>query len=363
MPAEVKPPIKVGVLSFAMYHANFWTPAIQESEVATLIGIWDDDRERGADAAERFGTQYWQDLERLLEACDAVTITSETLRHVDLVERAAAHGCHILCEKPITTTLDDCNRVERAVTAADVWFMQSYPKRFDPVNHELKRLVDDGELGKITFMRVRHGHLYGLLAGDQHSGWTEDPLQSGGGALLDEGCHGADLIRWIVGEPDAVMARISHQALGHDVEDFGIAVYHYDDGPTCELSTSVAFVAGDNSVEVWGTEGVAVISGVDLASRDVTSSGYLKVCRMTDAFRSDPTLRQWQISDIVPGFKSTPAFHQQNPIAFLNALAANQAPPVTIEDGYRSLQMILCAYESARTGMTVRIPQRPDGRT
>ncbi|MCE2494414.1 MAG: Gfo/Idh/MocA family oxidoreductase [Alphaproteobacteria bacterium] len=355
MASKIAPPVRFGVLSFAMYHANFWSRAVADSELATLVGIWDDSAGRGEAAAKEYGTAYWADLDALLGACDAVAITSETLNHVELAERAAARGCHILVEKPLATTMEGCDRIQAAVERAGVSFMQSFPKRFDPVNHELKRLVDEGELGRITLMRVRHGHLYGLMSGGAHSGWPQDPVLSGGGSLLDEGVHGADFIRWMLGEPDAVMATIAYP-MGHRVEDLGLAIFTYDNGPVCELASSNTFAAGDNSVEIFGTGGTAVLTGVDLASRDVTEGAYLKVCRLTEENLRDVTTRRWTVSDIVPRFKTTPQFHQQNPLRFLDALTKGVAPPNTMEDGRRSLQMILSAYESARTGRTVRIP-------
>ncbi len=356
MAPRVEPPVRFGVLSFAMYHANFWARAIADSGLATFVGIWDDNAERGEAAAKEYGTAYWADLDALLEACDAVAITSETLGHVELAERAAANGCHILVEKPLATTMEGCDRIQVAVERAGVSFMQSFPKRFDPVNHELKRLVDEGELGRVTLMRIRHGHLYGLMGGGAHSGWPEDPVLSGGGSLLDEGVHGADFIRWMLGEPDAVMATVAHP-LGRRVEDLGLAVFTYDDGAICEIVSSNAFAAGDNSIEIFGTGGAAVLSGVDLASRDVTDGAYLKICRLTEENLRDPATRRWAVSDIVPRFKTTPGFHRQNPLRFLDALTTGAEPPNTMEDGRRSLRMILSAYESARIGRTVRIPR------
>ena len=356
MNAKLEPPVSIAIISMAMYHGHFWAQAISDSSRASLVGIWDDDAERGSAAAAQYETRFEPDLSALLERCDAVCITSETARHAEFVERAAAKGCHILCEKPLATTLADCDRIEAAVTKAGVTFMQSYPKRFDPINHEVKRLVDSGELGRITLMRVRHGHLYGLLKGNQHGGWTNDPVLSGGGSLLDEGCHGADLIRWLFGDPHSVMATVSSAALGHAVEDFGLAVFMYPDGPVCELAASVTFAAGDNSVEVFGTRGSAIISGVDLASRDVTDSGFLKVCILSEENLSDPTTRRWQVSPLTPGFKTTPKFHQLNPLEFIDALVEGRPAANSMHDGRRSLEMILCAYQAAAAGQTVTIP-------
>jgi predicted dehydrogenase len=226
--------------------------------------------------------------------------------------------------------------------------MQSFPKRFDPVNHELRRLVQEGELGRIVLMRVRHGHLYGLGPGHGMA-WAEDPALAGGGALLDEGIHGADFIRWTFGEPESVMAMLSHVGLSKPLENLGLAVFRYPDGLLCELVSSTTFAAGDNSIELFGTKGAAVLSGVDLASRDVTDAGFLKVCRLGEG------PRRWAVSPIVPRFK-TGGFHQQNALQFLEALSEGKPPPNTLEDGRRSLEMILAAYRSARSGRVEPVP-------
>jgi predicted dehydrogenase len=340
-------PIRIGILSFAHYHANFWAEVFRDSPLAELVGIWDDDGDRGQASAKHYCTRFLPELDALLAACDAVAVCSATAHHAGLIEQAADAGCAILCEKPLATTLAECDRIEAAVRRSGVTFMQSFPKRFDPVNHELRRLARDGDLGQIMLMRVRHGHLYGLGAGHGMT-WTEDPELAGGGALLDEGVHGADFIRWMFGEPESVMAMVSHVALGLPLENLGLAVFRYPDGLLCELAASTTFAAGDNSVEVFGTKGTAVLSGVDLASRDVTDTGFLKICRL------DGGERRWQVSPTVPRFK-TGGFHQQNALQFLEALSNGTAPPNTLEDGRRSLEMILAAYRSARSGRVEQV--------
>jgi myo-inositol 2-dehydrogenase/D-chiro-inositol 1-dehydrogenase len=341
-------PTRIGLLSFAHYHSNFWSEVFRDSADADFVGVWDDDPERGREAADRYGTRFWPELGDLLDRCDAVAVTSETIHHVGLIEQAAAHGCHVLCEKPPARTLAECDRIEAAITRAGVTFMQSFPKRFDPVNHELRRLVRSGELGQIALVRVRHGHLYGLVPG-RATGWIADPELAGGGALLDEGIHGADLIRWLLGEPESVVAVTSNATTGEPAEDLGIAIFSYADGTLAELTSASVFAAAENSVEVFGSKGSAVVSGVDLASRDLTESGFLKICRLSE----EP--RRWEISPLVPRFK-TMDFHQQNPIAFLKALQDGTPPPNTLEDGRRALQMILSAYESVKSGAVVAIP-------
>ncbi|HWT82137.1 MAG TPA: Gfo/Idh/MocA family oxidoreductase, partial [Candidatus Methylomirabilis sp.] len=155
--------------------------------------------------------------------------------------------------------------------------------------------------------------------------------------------------RWLLGEPESVTAMTCGAALGLPVEDVAVALFRFPDGVLAELSTSTGFNAADNSVEIYGTRGTAVLSGVDLASRDITNDAFLKLYRL-----GQPE-RRWVVSPIVPRFK-TGGFHQQNALQFLEALSRGTPPPVTLEDGRRAVEMILAAYAAARTGQRQSIP-------
>lgn len=334
---------RIGILSFAHYHANFWAEAFVEDAEVDLVGIWDEDESRGREAATRFQTELVPDLDDLLARVDAVAVTSATIGHLPLIERAARAGRHILCEKPLATSVADADRIAAAVAAGGVSFMQSFPKRFDPVTHEIARAVRSGELGRIHLVRVRHGHFYGLEP-DFSQRWYVDPAQAGGGALLDEGVHGADLLCWLFGLPESVTAIISSAVLGLGVEDTGLATFHWADGLVAELASSFLFAAADSSIEIYGTEGTLLVSGVDLASRDITESGFVRTYR-----RGQPA-REWSISELVPRFKLG-RFHHQNAIAFVASLKRGEPPPIGLADGRKALLMIERAYAAVRTGI------------
>jgi predicted dehydrogenase len=338
-------PLRVALLSFAHYHANFWSEVFKSSPLATLAVVWDDDPLRGQAAAAAHGARFEPDLDAALAACDAVAICSETARHADLVERAARAGRAVLCEKPLATTRAECERIRRVVVEEGIFFMQSFPKRFDPVNHELKRLLDAQTFGRVGLVRIRHGHYYGRDAAFR-AGWHADRAASGGGTLIDEGVHGADFLRWMFGEPVAVSAVRSSAMLGLAVEDLAIAIFRYADGMLAELTAGWNFVAAENSIEIYGAGGTALIGGVDLASKDFCTSGWLKTYAGGE--------RSWNVSAIVPRFK-TGGFHQQNALAFLDALAGNRPPPISVDDGARAQAMILAAYEAAALGREVAI--------
>ena len=256
--------IRFGLLSFAHPHAQAWGNAAATSEDAEFIGIWDDNLARGQTMAAGLGTTLFADLHSLLARCDAVGITAETAQHPALVERAAAAKVHVLCEKPPAVDIAAFERIEAAVRQSGILYAQSFPKRLDPASLELRRLVSDGRLGRVGLIRLRHGHGHGLDPAFRGT-WFTDPAQAGGGALLDEGVHALDFVAWLLGRPAWIRAAISNSQLQLAVEDTATVILGYGDGRLAEISTSWVFMASDNSIEVHGDRGSAVLGGVDLA--------------------------------------------------------------------------------------------------
>lgn len=340
--------LRIALLGVQHYHANFWTKAFIASPAAEVVAVWDPDPARAEAFAGEYGLAVAGDLDAAIAASDAVAICSATCDHAPLIEAALARGRATLCEKPLGTDLADAARIRRAVLAAGgVPFMQSFPKRFDPVNHEIAALLRDRALGDVTLARVRHGHSHGLGPGFRRE-WFVDPARSGGGTLLDEGVHAADFLRWMFGMPEAVSAAISSRKLGLPVEDTAVATFRYPDGMLAEVATSWCFAAADASIEIYGTEGTILLGGVDIASRPTRDEGFLRV------FRGDGQGGRWTASPTVPHFR-TGVFHEHVAWAFLTALEAGGPMPVTVEDGYAAQSMIDAAYRAAATARWVDI--------
>lgn len=331
---------RIAILSFAHYHANFWTEQFLELPQTPIACIWDHDAARGEAAAARFGLRFEPDLDAAIAAAEAVAICAETRLHLPLTRKAAAAGRAILCEKPSAPSLAEAEAMAEAVRHSGVLFMQSFPKRLDPASQALRRLVEEGTLGRLHTVRIRHGHFYGLDPAFR-AGWHCRPEEAGGGALLDEGIHGADLLCRLFGLPESVVCTTSNGVLGMAVEENATALYAWADGMTAELTASFLFAAGSDSVELYGTRGTALLAGVDLASRDITPGPFLRVWAGGE--------RVWRAEEVVPRFKLG-RFHHQNAIAFAACLTEGAAPPATIEDGRRAQLLIERAYAAAATG-------------
>ena len=343
--------LRIALLGAEHPHCDFWQPVFRDAEHTELTGIWS--RTAGLDAqkAAQYACRHWSDRDALIEASDAVAICASTVEHAELIEAAAVRGKKILCEKPIADSLDACQRIETVVEQTGAYYMQGFPKRFDPINHKIKALLDNGAIGTVNLVRIRHGHPYAALGPAFCTTWFADPAQAGGGALLDEGVHGADLLHWLFGVPSKVNCTISTHTAGLAVEDVAVAVFHYPNGMIGEITSSWLFLAADNSVEIYGSDGSIILTGVDLGSRDLTHGAYLKHYRRpADHPLTPQTLseRRWTIAEEVPQFKrATPDFHANVARAFIECASRNTPPPVTLQDGLVATRMILSAYQAA----------------
>lgn len=334
--------LRIAILGVAHYHANFWTRAFLAREGVSVAGAWDSETGPLETFARQHGIAPEPDLAALLARSDAVAICSATGDHPALVRAAAEKGLPVLCEKPLGATAEQCTAIAGIVSETGIPFMQSFPKRFDPVNHEIAALLREGAIGRVTLARIRHGHSHGFDPAFRQ-GWFVDPARSGGGTLLDEGVHAADFLRWMFGDPVSAYATISSGTFGLPVEDTAAAIFRYENGMIAEVATSWAFTGADTSIEIYGTDGTILLGGVDIASRPARERDFLRI------FRRDGGGGSWSSSPTVPHFK-TGIFHEHVAWAFVKALKGGETMPVTLEDGRRAFAMIDAAYRSARSG-------------
>ncbi len=275
------------------------------------------------------GVQTYPSAQSLLKDCpDAVIICSETSHHRELVEQAAAAGSHILCEKPIATTLTDARAMNEACQRAGVQFMTAFPMRFDATLKQTRRELQAGSLGEVLgVVGVNHS-----VNPSAHDAWFADPALSGGGALMDHVVHLADLYRWCFGcEIREVYAALG-QTPGSSVETSGLLLMTLENGLQASIDCSWS---RPGSYPRWG----------HLTLEIVAENGALRV----DPFAEHLTLYspsspgpQWV------GFSPDP--NRAMLEAFLESAAQNTPPPVSWLDGYRALQVVLGAYASNRSG-------------
>lgn len=344
--------IGIGVLSFAHGHIHPYCTKIQAFPDAHLVAAWDSNEARGQEGAARYNIDFVPDVDTLLARpdIDAVIITSETNRHANLVEAACAAGKHILCQKPMATTLEDCDRIIAAVERSGVHFQMAFQMRCDPLNQKIKEWLDEGAVGRVGALRRRHciNFLFNPTITTGPSAWHIDPVANVG-MFFDDAVHAADFLYWLMGKPVSVMAEIDNVLTTVAPDDTGIAVYRWSGGAMGALFNSSVTLAGENTCEIYGDEGVIIQNYDDGVSTPHAPPGVaaLKLYRKSTG--------KWE------EFAYTvPASHGERlgaiPRPFIDNLTSGAPPMVTARDGRISVEMCLAAYQSAHEGRRITLP-------
>ena len=171
--------IRIGILSLAHHHGEAYVSSLRQMDGVELVGVADDDPMRGQTVAAHNNLLYYHTFEDLLEARpDGVIICTENNRHRPLVEMAASRGIHVLCEKPLATTLEDARAIVDACEKAGVLLMTAFPMRFSTPLLEIKTRLDRGDFGDVyCFNATNQGELP-----TKYRSWFADPELAGGGA-------------------------------------------------------------------------------------------------------------------------------------------------------------------------------------
>ncbi len=268
---------------------------------------------------------------------DAVVIVTPTHSHRELVEAAAARGKAIFCEKPLSISLADSVAMQRAVEQSGVFFQMGFMRRFDASYAAARQRIEQGEVGDpIVFKSTSRDPFRPSLEYLR--------LSSSGGIFIDMGIHDFDLALWFFGEvarihcQGAVLAYPEIQPLG-DIDN-AVSVLNFRDGRLgiIDLSRS-GFYGYDISTEILGTAGTIRI-------------GYLRETRIE-------VLKQNQVShDTVPYFMERFAqaytAQLQN---FADNLLRDMAPPITLDDGIRALQVATAATLSWKEDRPVELSE------
>jgi 1,5-anhydro-D-fructose reductase (1,5-anhydro-D-mannitol-forming) len=254
--------IGVAVLGFWHVHAADYAQLAQAHPGTELVAVWDDDEDTGRAGARDFGVEYVPDLAALLarDDVDAVTVTTATSAHRDVMPRAAEAGKHIFTEKLLAPTVAECEEILAAADAAGISLVVSLPRLYHGYTRAVTGALADEALGRLTYGRVRVSH-DGAVAG-----WLPerffDPREAIGGALTDLGCHPLYLIQRFLGaDPDTVSATY-RSFTGRAVEDHAVVSVGYADGRIGVIEAGFVSPSGF-TIELHGTARSLVYSDAD----------------------------------------------------------------------------------------------------
>ncbi|MET3806358.1 putative dehydrogenase [Nakamurella sp. UYEF19] len=335
--------LKVGLLSFAHVHAAGYAGLLQARPDIDLLvadpeaGGAPSGELRGSAMADGLGVDLVDSYDELFDwGPDAVVVCAETSRHRPLVEWAAAAGVHVLCEKPLATSLVDARAMIEACTAGGVQLMTAYPVRFHPGFRALRDQVRSGALGKV-FAATGTNNGQAPIASRR---WFVDAELAGGGSLMDHTVHLADLLDDLLGSPaQSVYAQVNNIVHGDevDVETGGLVVVTYQDGTVATIDCSWS---APRSYPAWGGLTLAVEAEHASCSFDAFADRF-------DVFDDRAGRLSW--TDFGPDLDSLMLEE------FLSCVRTGRAVQPDGEVGYRTLEIVRAAYHSAATNAPVTL--------
>jgi predicted dehydrogenase len=311
---------------------------------------------RKADRAEAFAKRHhiarcFSDLDQAIteSGCDVVDICLPNFLHHRAVLTAARAGKHVIIEKPLALNLEEADEMIAACRGANRQLMYAEELCFAPKYERVRKLVNEGAVGEIFQMRQCEKH------SGPHSDWFYDVDQSGGGALMDMGCHGIAWFRWMLGGRPVVRSVYAHMQGGliHQGRTRGevnsVCIVEFHSGAIGVAENSWAKHGGmDDRVEVYGDAGV-VYADLFLGNSALTYSdkgyGY--------AMEKAGSTKGWTFTIFEEAFNQG---YPQELKHFIDCVREEKQPLVTGEDGRAVLEIMNAAYHSARTGQKVRLP-------
>lgn len=318
-------PIRVAALSAAHVHAPSFVQGFLDHPDTELVGVWDEESERGRTFADQRSLPFFADAPDLLAQADAVVICSENLRHADHIEMAARAGKAILCEKPLAAARDQLTRIQQVVEETGVPFMTAFPCPFSPAFQRMKQRVNAGEIGRVLALATTN-------RGSCPWGWFTETDKSGGGAMIDHVVHVTDLLRRLLGEdPANVYAQIGSNMYGRDWDDTAVVTIAFPSGVFATLDSSWSRTP---NYWTWGDVTLRAVGEKGVVESDLFAMGI-------DLYTTEPAKRQTL---------SLSANLDALMVAeFVASLQQNRPAAVTLQDGLWASRVALAAYDSVKS--------------
>ena len=331
-------------------HMESYHRFVPEAEVVAVYA-------RNAGKAKAFAEkhhipQWFDDMDAIIQhsGCEVVDICLPNYLHATATLKAAAAGKHIIIEKPLAITIEEADAMIAACKKAGVKLMYAEELCFAPKYERVRQMVKEGAIGDIYMLKQSEKH------SGPHTDWFYDINLSGGGVLMDMGCHAIGWFRWMLNNAKvkSVYASMSTVLHGNRTkgEDNSVVILEFENGVTAVAENSWAKHGGmDDKSEVHGTGGVVY---ADLfmgnAAISYSKSGYGYAMEKAD------TTIGWSFTVFEEVFNQGYPHELKH---FIECVQQNKEPLVTGEDGRAVLEILYAAYASAGAGKKITLPFTP----
>jgi predicted dehydrogenase len=350
----------IGCGKVAHYHAAALR-GIPESKFTAVCGT---SMAQAKAFAEQYGVLAYADVATMLResGVEAICICTPHPRHAEPTILAAKAGVHILVEKPLASSLADCDRMIAAAKENKVLLGTICQRRFYEPCQRIRRAIDEGKIGKPALGTVA---MYGWR--DQKY-YASDPWRGtwkgeGGGVLVNQAPHQLDLLLWYMGpaaELCGYWGNLNHPYI--EVEDTAVAILRFQNGGLGQIT-----VSNSQNPALYGRVGIHGSNGASIGVQTDGGAMFIAgVSKITEPPVNDvwtvpgeaPMLEKWKKQDgeLFNSMDPIVHYHSAQIGDFLRAILEKREPLITGEDGRRTVELFTAIYRSQRDGRPVRFP-------
>ena len=340
--------IGIGVIGCGRISQLRHIPEYAKNPEAELVGFCAMNSPARAEAmAKQYGGKVYGTVEEMLAdpKIQAVSVCTANATHAELTIRALNAGKHVLCEKPMATTVAECEAMVEAAKRNGKFLMIAQNQRLDKVHLAAKKLLDEGLIGKVISFRTIFGHggpeTWSIEPGS--GTWFFDKSRAVIGAMGDLGIHKTDLIQHLLGQR---VVRVTAKLTTLDkcyadgtligVDDNAFCIYEMSGGAVGTMTASWSTYGGlDDSVVLYGTKGILRV--------------YEDPEKPLQAMLADGTRMSW---DVKPTPENSGIIDQ-----WMECILQNKEPEISGESALQAMRAVLASVESSETGAAVEIPE------
>lgn len=351
--------VGVGVIGCGVIAKNAHLKFYKKNPCVRLVAVADKIEQRAKQAAQEFQVDaYYADYRKLLkrEDIEAVSICTPHPTHAEISIEAARAGKHILCEKPLAISTKQADEMVEAANKANVKLMVGYQTRFSPVLQRVKKLIEEGVIGKIYEI----SKIGGARQWKSDADWFYSK-EAGGGVLLDWGTYTAYMFTWLIGKVKSVYAlsdtyikeRKSTDRPGQmvrmEVEDTASMLLRFRNGAMGLIYESWSSPIRHDHIEIIGSEGCIMIRSMD---------AHFPIAVYTMKKTLPDYLEGWNYL-LLPEMHSFNNGYEARINHFVKCILQNKEPLVTGRDGREAVEILEAAYRSVKANKPIDLPLEP----
>jgi len=353
----------IGYGKVAHIHAEALA-SIPESEFVAVCGR---DAGKARAFAEPYGAKPFTDVEEMVGAgVQAVVVATPHPAHASVTTAALRAGAHAIVEKPLASSLGDCDAmIAAAREGGRTLAMISQRRLYAPVQR-VRQAIDAGKIGRPVLGTVA------LLGWRSEEYYRSDPWRGswdgeGGGVLVNQAPHQIDILQWFMGDVDELYgawANLNHPYI--EVEDTSVAVIRFKSGALGNIVVSNSQNPGiSGKVWVHGANGATVGVQTDGGSMFIAGMTTVTEPPVNDVWTvpgEDESLARWQKedADFFRGIDATKHYHRHQIQDFLQSILEGREPLVPGEEGRKTVEIFTAIYRSQREGRPVKFPLLPE---